>query len=53
MVLSPITSGHVLITLGGGESEVLDQEAQDLAAVLRIGGLAAPIRLVEEGPAPR
>jgi preprotein translocase subunit SecD len=44
-----ITGGRARITMGGfGDPQQLQQEAKDLVAVLRVGALPAPIKLVEE-----
>jgi protein-export membrane protein SecD len=48
-----ITGGHARITLGGGDPFTLQEEAKDLVALLRVGSLAAPVRVVEIIPAKR
>jgi preprotein translocase subunit SecD len=49
VIESRIEGGRARITMGGfGDAIQLQQEAKDLVAVLRVGALPAPIRLVEE-----
>ena len=48
-----IGGGHARITMGGYTDPFeLQQEAKDLVAVLRAGGTAAPVTLVETRPPP-
>ena len=47
-----ITGGRVQISLGGDGGPQAEQAARDLVELLREGGLAAPLVLVDEGPAP-
>jgi preprotein translocase subunit SecD len=48
-----IAGGHARITMGGySDPFQLQSEAKDLVAVLRTGGLAAPVTLVEARPQP-
>lgn len=47
VIESKIEGGHARITMGGGKDPgALTSETRDLVAVLRSGGLAAPVRLV-------
>lgn len=47
-----ITGGRLQISLGGEGGPQAEQAARDLVELLREGGLAAPLVLVGEGPAP-
>jgi preprotein translocase subunit SecD len=53
MIMSRISGGRLRVTLGGsGNLAEIERDGRDLVAVLRVGGLPAPLRLLEEGIAP-
>ena len=46
VIESKIVGGRARVTIGGfGDAQALKQEAMDVVAVLRSGGLAAPVRI--------